>query len=138
MSEIIGYEKKFFENAVITEEDIPSIAMKIRKFGKVEGKDLYGFFVTNEEFSGKLRHVYCQDGCYDIPVVRYDHGESIVLHREIQIEESKESSREYDKKVLKGSFIMQNESNVENKLKELNIPIRKIGIINKLGWAFAE
>ena len=139
MSKIIGTERKFFKNAVITEEDIPSVVMEIKNLGKIEGKDLYGFFVTKDEFLGKLSSIYCCDGYYDVPMVRYDDGESIVLAKEVDLQESsQESSREFDKKMLKGTFIKQSEINVEKQLKDLNIPIRKIGFWNRLGWAFAN
>lgn len=144
MSKIIGTERTFFKNAVITEKDIPSIIMRIKNLGKIEGKDLYGFFVTKEEFLGKLSSIYCSDGWYDIPVVRYDEGEQIILREKISRESLEgslqESSRElsFDKKVLEGTFIKQNEINVEKQLKDLNIPIRKIRLWNKLGWVFAN
>ena len=76
MSKIIGTERKFFKNAVIAEKDIPSIVMRIKNLGKMEGKDLYGFFVTKDEFLDRLSSIYCCDGWYDIPIVTYEEGES--------------------------------------------------------------
>lgn len=140
MSKIIRTERAFFKNAVITEKDIPSTIMRIKNLGKIEGKDLYGFFVTKDEFLEKLSSIYCCDGWYDIPTVMCDKGESIVLAEKISREHIQESpsSQEFDKKVLEGAFIKQSEINVEKQLIELNIPIRKIGLWNKLGWAFAN
>ena len=142
MSKIIGTERTFFKNAVITEKDIPSVIMRIKILGKIEkieGKDLYGFFVTKNEFLGKLLSIYCCDGWYDLPMVRYETWESIVLAEKIPREHLElSSSQEFDKKVLDGAFIKQSEINVEKQLKDLNIPIRKIRLWNKLGWAFAN
>lgn len=141
MSKIIGTERKFFKNAVTTEEDIPSVVMGIKNLGKIEGKDLYGFFVTKDEFLGKLSSIYCCDGYYDVPMVRYETGESIVLAKKVDLQESSQESspsREFDKKMLQGAFIKQSEINVEKQLKDLNIPIRKIRLWNKLGWTFAN
>lgn len=141
MSKIIGTDRKFFKNAVITEEDIPSVIMRIKNLGKIEGKDLYGFFVTKDEFLGKLSSIYCCDGCYDVPMVRYETGENIVHAKEAYLQESSQessSSLEFDKKMLQGAFITQSEINVERQLKDLNIPIRKIRLWNKFGWAFAN
>ncbi len=137
MSKIIGTERTFFKNAVITEKDIPSAIMRIKNLGKIEGKDLYGFFVTQDEFLEKLSSIYCCDGWYDVPIVRYETGESIVLAEKISREHLNESSS-FDKKILEGTFIKQNEINVEKQLKDLNIPIRKIRVWNKLGWSFAN
>lgn len=142
MSKIIGTEKTFFKNAVITEEDIPSAIMRIKNLGKIEGKDLYGFFVTKDEFLKKLSSIYCCNGWYDIPIVMHEKGESIVLAEKISREQLQESSssssQEFDKKVLEDAFIEQSEINVEKQLKDLNIPIRKIRFWNKLGLAFAN
>ena len=139
MSKIIGTERKFFKDAVITEEDIPSIFMRIKNLGKIEGKDLYGFFVTKEEFLERLPSMYCSDGWYDIPIVRYEDGETIVLKRKTsESAQGTGTEQEFDQRILKGSFIKQSEINVEKQLKDLNIPIRKIGLWNKLGWAFAN
>jgi hypothetical protein len=136
MSEIIGTEKVFLKNAVITEKDIPSSNMSIKNLGKKEGKDLYGFFVTKDEFSEKLSSIYCSDGLYDVPIVRLGEGEEIIL-QEKKSRESLQLSL-FDKKVLEGTFIKQSEISVEKQLKDMNIPIRKIRFWNKLGWAFAK
>lgn len=137
LTKIIGTERTFCKNAVNTEKDIPSAIMRIKNLGKKEGKDLYGFFVTIDEFSEKLSSIYFADGWYDIPIVRYGEGESIVLAEKISREYLQESSS-FDKKILEGAFIKQSAINVEKQLKGLNIPIRKIRLWNKLGWAFAN
>ncbi len=145
MPKIIETEKKLFKNAVIKEEDIPSIAMRIRGHGKIEGKDLYGFFVTKKEFTDKLASIYCSDGWYDIPILKYDAGEPIVLaigySRTKKTSGSGQSgtpSLEFLKKVREGAFIKQSEVNIRKTLKKLNIPIRQIRFWHKLGWAFAK
>ena len=112
--------------------------MRIKNLGKIEkieGKDLYGFFVTKDEFLGKLSSIYCSDGWYDVPIVRYETGESIMSREHLQ---ESSSSQEFDKKVLEGAFVKQSDINVEKQLKDLNIPIRKIRLWNKFGWAFAN
>lgn len=52
MPKVIGYEKTFYLDAVTKESNFPKIIMKIGN-RNVEGRGIYGFFVTEEEFQKK-------------------------------------------------------------------------------------
>jgi hypothetical protein len=144
MSKIIGTEKVFFKNAVINDENIPSVTLRIRGGRKVKGRNLYGFFVTNEEFADKLAQIYCSDGIYDVPVLEYKTGESIILATRYS-EDTKsmkdsqtDASSEFSKKIEAGTFIVQSDINIRKQLLMHQIPIRKIRFWHRLGWAFAK
>lgn len=140
MPKIIGTEKICLKHAVINDKDIPSAVLRIRSCGKIKGRDLYGFFVTNEEFTDKLAQIYCSNGIYDIPILKYEAGESIVLAISCSgnTKSNNSESSEFFKKIEDGAFIKQSEINIKKQLIILQIPIRKIMFWHRLGWAFTK
>ncbi len=131
MPEVIGHEKTFYLNAVIEESDFPEIIMKIGN-RKVKGREIHGFFVTEEEFQKRVAEEYCSDGWYDVPLVKYEEpivlggigGNSIL------------PSRDFLERMQRGEFIATSEVNVKRTLKKLGVEIRRIKWYHKLGWPF--
>lgn len=130
MPEVIGYEKRFYPNSVVKESDFPRIVMKIGN-RDVEGREVYGFFVTEEEFQTNVAKKYCFDGLYDVPIVQYERNEPIRIGVG---NPSSPPSKEFLKKVSEGAFIKTSEVNVKNTLKELGVEIREIKWYHRLGW----
>lgn len=130
---IVGATKIFIPKAVIKEDDFADVKLKIKKQGKIEGKNLYGFFVTKEEFVKKLAAIFCKDGLYEVPILQYEKGELIILGGGTS---SEKPSLEFLKKISEGAFVVQSKTNVIKKLIEAGVPIRKIRVWHRLGCSF--
>ena len=137
MPEIVGAHKEFFPGAVVREDNFPAISMGIKNRGRVEGRNLYGFFVTNDEFFGKLSQIYCGDGFYEVHYLKYEKGEAIDL-RPIIENPPKEMHDEFLRNVKEGAYCMGSDANVIKTLKKENIPVRKIMLWHRLGWKFGK
>lgn len=106
-----------------TEDDFPKIQMKIS--GKIiSGRDIYGFFVSEEEFK-KLSPKVCSDG-YLGPLNRKVDRINLMGSKVI------DPDPEYDKAMDRHEFIAQSEFNTIKKLNEYGLPVRKINFIRRL------
>lgn len=140
MPTVVGTEKIFFENSVVSEKDIPIVFMRIKGRGKKEGRDLYGFFVTQEEFAEKLIPIYCPNGWRDVNIWKYEKDEAVVHIGEISKDEPTPMPlpEGFHKRRKQGAFIKESETNVKKKLITLGIPVRKIMPWHRFGWPFSE
>ncbi len=100
------------------EEDFSEITMRIN--GKaVKGRNVYDFFVAEEEFD-KLSPQICNDGhlgCLNVEVE--------AIHLMVSSSGDSFSQEDY-KSMERGEFIVGNEKDTRKKLKNNNIPERKI------------
>ncbi len=125
MSKVIGFHKKFIPNAVIDESEFIRLVIN-----KTSGRDVYGFFVTDNEFQELKKHI-CNDGYYNIPEISYDESEPIKLA--VSGKATAPLSKEFLRKVKNGEFISSHEVNVKKLLQDKNIAIRKITLLHKFG-----
>ncbi|MFZ2969930.1 MAG: hypothetical protein WA063_02175 [Minisyncoccia bacterium] len=130
MPKVIEFEKTFYPHAVVKESDFPKRVMKIGN-RNVEGREVYGFFVTEEEFQETVAKKYCFDGYYDVPLERYDRNEPILMSGG---NPRHSLSQEHLKKVSCGKFIVTHDTNVKSTLNELGVKVREIKWYHRIGW----
>lgn len=115
----------------IKEGDFPVLFVKIKEIW-LEGRDVYGFFLKEEEFQEIAEDEFLSDG-YLGPL--NCHTDAIHL---MNSSSSDNFSREYWEKIDRAEFIAGNEPDIIKKIKKHNLPVRRIRIWHRLGMSFRE
>jgi hypothetical protein len=131
MQKAIGFEEVRCRDSMINKSDFP-----IMVINGVKGRDVYGFFVTEEDFQGRVANKYCFDGWYDVQTKKHGRCESI---KNGIGSSPKPISDDLLKKMNCQKFCVASEINVKNTLKKLGVPILLIKEkkwYHKLGWPY--
>ena len=136
MPEVIGYSKYHSDNpnATVAEEDFEIASLRMKNKGKIRGKNVYGFFVTDEEWKEKVSEAVCSDGWFEVPLVAHKKEEAIPIGPLSAPVNNREVERIADKN-NEENFV-GTEAWMKKELIGLDIPARKIRFWHKLGWAF--
>ena len=136
MPEITGTNKFFKPQFIVTEDEFKKVRSKVGG-QSIRGRDVYSFFLTEEEFKSMSPFVCC-DGWFTNPVLSYGKGE--VIDCKIGISETSlaeyatghEESAKYLEEIEGGKFVVGGYLWMKDKLQELDLPIREISIWHRL------
>jgi len=130
MPEVIGTNKSFKPQFIVTESEFKKVRLKVGS-QRVKGRDVYGFFLTEKEFK-LISPFVCCDGWFANPILGYEKGEAVDFRIEIdelspvEYAARSEEHAAYLKKIGGGKFVVGGYLWTKDKLQELGLPIREI------------
>ena len=109
----------------ITEDDYPRIKMKVCA-KNVEGRDVFGFFLKQEEFERVKSHLTSNGALEPLDWV------TPWLYMLENPHNNATEDREFRKNIKKGNYIFGSEASIIELLSEYGLPLRRINLIREI------